>query len=437
MNLCFKYPIIYWNCACLQINSGGIGSGTDYDKLAAAMGKMIKAGIQISLPNINTSQLEFKPDAKNNTILYGLKGITNIGDNIIFKIIENRPYISPKDFIQKINPTKTVMINLIKSGAFDDMIERKILMGWYIWEICDRKKELNLRNLQMLLQNNLLPNTEEFKQQSKIFYFNKFLKANYKINNKYNDCYCLNEKAINFLIENNFENLIYQRQEEFLLNIKEWDKIYQQKMDLFRKYIKENQQELLKEVNNKAFLEEWKKYAQGNYSKWELDSVCFYFHEHELANINFDKYGLSKFDQLPEEPEINNTFYRGGKLIKMYKLSKICGTCIAKKKDKGLVTLLTPQGVVVIKFPKEYFSIFDKQVSAIQPDGSKKIVERSWFNRGNMIIVQGYRNGDNFIPKKYASSGGHQLYKIDKIDELGNIILRVERAQGEIKEDDL
>ena len=54
-----------------------------------------------------------------------------------------------------------------------------------------------------------------------------------------------------------------------------------------------------------------------------------------------------------------------------------------------------------------------------------------------MIIVQGYRNGDNFIPKKYASSGGHQLYKIDKIDELGNIILRVERAQGEIKEDDL
>lgn len=279
MNLCFKYPIIYWNCACLQTNSGGIGSGTDYDKLAAAMGKMIKAGIQISLPNINTSQLEFKPNAKNNTILYGLKGITNIGDNIIFKIIENRPYISPKDFIQKINPTKTVMINLIKSGAFDDMIERKILMGWYIWEICDRKKELNLRNLQMLLQNNLLPNTEEFKQQSKIFYFNKFLKANYKINNKYNDCYCLNEKAINFLIENNFENLIYQRQEEFLLNIKEWDKIYQQKMDLFRKYIKENQQELLKEVNNKAFLEEWKKYAQGNYSKWELDSVCFYFHE--------------------------------------------------------------------------------------------------------------------------------------------------------------
>ena len=32
-----------------------------------------------------------------------------------------------------------------------------------------------------------------------------------------------------------------------------------------------------------------------------------------------------------------------------------------------------------------------------------------------MIAVQGYRRDDNFIPKKYSSTGGHLLYKIDKV----------------------
>ena len=57
-------------------------------------------------------------------------------------------------------------------------------------------------------------------------------------------------------------------------------------------------------------------------------------------------------------------------------------------------------------------------------------MEKSWFNRGNMIAVQGIRQGDNFIAKKYASSGGHQLYKIDKILNNGDIELKDERYNG-------
>ena len=58
------------------------------------------------------------------------------------------------------------------------------------------------------------------------------------------------------------------------------------------------------------------------------------------------------------------------------------------------------------------------------------MAERSWFNRGNMIIVQGIRSGDEFITKKYASSGGHQLYKIDKLEDNGDLLLKTERYQG-------
>lgn len=53
-----------------------------------------------------------------------------------------------------------------------------------------------------------------------------------------------------------------------------------------------------------------------------------------------------------------------------------------------------------------------------------------------MIVVQGIRQGDDFITKKYASTGGHQLYKIDKIFDDGSIKLIDHRYQGEIEEND-
>ena len=79
--------------------------------------------------------------------------------------------------------------------------------------------------------------------------------------------------------------------------------------------------------------------------------------------------------------------------------------------------------------------MFDKQISERGADGTKHIVEKSWFNRGNMIVVSGIRNGDNFMSKKYASSGGHQLYKIDEILSNGDLVLKDARYQGGIEED--
>ena len=79
--------------------------------------------------------------------------------------------------------------------------------------------------------------------------------------------------------------------------------------------------------------------------------------------------------------------------------------------------------------------MFDKQISERQADGTKKIMEKSWFNRGNMIVVTGIRSGDDFISKKYASTGGHQLYKIDEIYSNGELVLKDSRYQGGIEED--
>ena len=166
-----------------------------------------------------------------------------------------------------------------------------------------------------------------------------------------------------------------------------------------------------------------------------MEVLCFYYHEHELAHINNDKYGFVDFYSLPEDPVIEKTFQKAGKNINIFHLNRICGTCIAKNKTKSTVTILTTTGVVNVKFRKEYFAMFDKQISERGADGVKHVVEKSWFNRGNMIVVTGIRSGDDFVSKKYASTGGHQLYKIDEVLENGDLVLKDSRYQGGIEED--
>ena len=94
-----------------------------------------------------------------------------------------------------------------------------------------------------------------------------------------------------------------------------------------------------------------------------MEAMCFYYHEHELEHIDFNRYGIVDFFKLPEEPEVDKVYPKGGKIITMYKLNRICGTVIAKNKNKESVSLLTPFGVVNVKFRKEHFALFNKQIS--------------------------------------------------------------------------
>ena len=59
----------------------------------------------------------------------------------------------------------------------------------------------------------------------------------------------------------------------------------------------------------------WDKYCLGNLSKWEMDSVSCYFHEHELKNVDQDFYHCVDYFNLPEEPEVESTFKKDGRVI--------------------------------------------------------------------------------------------------------------------------
>ena len=432
---------IYWNTACLIVNSGATdeeaGGQTDYGKIAKAIGDITNAGIKVSLANINKSNFGFAPDVENNQILFGLKGMLNVGDDVVAAIIANRPYKSPKDFLMRVKPSKQAMISLIKGGAFDDMEDRKFVMAWYLWETCDKKSRITLQNMGGLIKHGLLPEkTEEQIMARRVYEFNRYLKAITKADPyAYKDMYSLDSRAIEFLYEIDCEHLTTTDNISHFIRVKDWDNVYQKYMDIFRKWIASDKETILNALNKEIFMEDWNKYAKGNISSWEMEVLCFYYHEHELAHINNDKYGFVDFYALPEDPVIEKTFQKAGKNINIFHLNRICGTCIAKNKTKSTVTILTTTGVVNVKFRKEYFAMFDKQISERGADGVKHVVEKSWFNRGNMIVVTGIRSGDDFVSKKYASTGGHQLYKIDEVLENGDLVLKDSRYQGGIEED--
>ena len=457
MNLAYRFPVIIWNCACLIADSGGAeveeessyeeiivedeveeeedkkkrARSVDYKKIATAIGKMQQAGISIKPPDINNSSYTFTPDVQANEIIFGLSGILNVGEDVIAATIKHRPYTSPRDYCDKVKPTKTAMVSLIKAGAFDTMMDRKVCLGWYLWENCDKKQKLTLQNMPTLIKYDMIPHTDDFGLPMRVYEFNRYLKFLTKQDSAaYNDYYTLDARAMEFLTEIGMEELISSDNLAWFVSKKKWDKLYDKYVDVFRVWMSNNKEEILVNLNQTIFKEAWNKYAKGTISAWEMEVICYYYHEHELINLDKERYGIVEYSSLPEEPVVDKVIVEGGKTINLFKLDKIAGTCIAKDKAKATVTLLTTSGVVNVKFRKEYYSIFDKQISEVGSDGKKSVKEKSWFNRGNMIIVHGMRSGDEFMAKKYASSASHQLYRILQINEDGTIEITNERYQG-------
>ena len=456
MNLAYHYPIIFWNCACLITDAGGDEkemedeevevieevftneieefalddsedddedeeevavkkkkktANVNYGKIATAIGKMRMNGIMVEPPDINKSNYTFSPDAELNIIRYGISGITRVGEDIVKQIIANRPYTSIQDFLNKVKVNKVQMINLIKSGAFDSFGERTKLMHEYVDMISDTKKRITLQNMKMLIDFGLIP--DQYDLQRRVYNFNKYLKK-MKMDSNY---YGLDNIAFRF-IEKYFDidKAIPDGLTESGFKIRQdvWDKIYQNQMDIIRPYIKKNHDYLLKSVNDRLTADVWNKYCLGDYSKWEMDSVSFYSHEHELSGIDNELYLIDNFFDLSEIPEVERVIPIKGKQVPIFRLHRIAGTVLDRDKAKKTVQLLTPDGVVSVKVYGA-FQNYDAQLSERGPDGKKHVLRKSEFTRGNKLIITGIRQGDSFVAKKYSRTPWHLIETIQEI----------------------
>ena len=115
--ICFQtaflkaHHTLYFFKALFNLNKNKIGMLNKYILDAKSF------NITVLPPNINKSQIDFSVSDK--AVLFGLSAIKGIGYDFAKVILDNRSkgYTSIKDFISKVNPNKTQMIALIKSGA--------------------------------------------------------------------------------------------------------------------------------------------------------------------------------------------------------------------------------------------------------------------------------------------------------------------------------
>ena len=120
-----NYPIEYL-CGLLQ-------NQESQDRVAAIVVDCQDHGIQVTPPDINTSESAFT--VVGDAIAYGMKGVKNVGIKAIELIVEERgkngPYASLLDLCLRLDlheVNKRVLETLIKCGALDSLGERQQLL---------------------------------------------------------------------------------------------------------------------------------------------------------------------------------------------------------------------------------------------------------------------------------------------------------------------
>lgn len=440
LNLNYFYPTVYWNTACLTVDSQSDetnekNKNTNYGKIAKSIYKMKKFGVDVLPPDINKSDISFTPIEETNEILFGLGGITKVNPEISQQIVKNRPYKNFKDFYDKNcykgSPiTKTVVINLIKSGAFTETNPNIInTMKWLCVYVNPAKESLTASNLDKAIELKVnlpkdLVRAYRFKKYviSKNFFYcndhNFKSKKHYVVEPNFARPY-FEKKYIDLLEE---EKDYYYDNDNLIVIDKSLEKAMKQEMDTLKEILKNKNivDEYNKKMWNKEYIDMVKK---EDINKWSFDSISFYANgKHELDGVNLQDYNISHFSDLPEEPQFIEKSY-GKRKWKQYDISRICGTVLDRNDNNHLVDILTPDNeVVTLNIPQGQYGYYKQTITI---DNEK---DENWLKRGNLIMVSGYRRNDAFFVKRYKNTiFQHSVTLIEKINEDKSLSLKLER----------
>ena len=462
LNLNYFYPPVYWNTACLTVESSTDEDNeknrrTNYGKVAKAIYKMAKHDVIILPPDINQSGVSFTPNEQNNTILFGLGGISGINQDIAREIVEGRPYTSFKQFydyhknLQVLDGvdqdggklyrgsllTKSKFIKLIQAGCFDTFNTNRIaLMKWLCVYEHPKKESLNMQNMAQCIELNVnlpfeLVRTYKFKQYvlSKEYLYcqdPKFKsKKHYICEPKFARPY-LEKHYINSMKE----EIDYYYVDDMLIIVdKSLEKAMKKDLDGLKECL--SSQDVLNDFNTKMLQKQYIDMVKvEDVDKWSMDSTSFYHNgRHELDGVNLSKYNITSFNKLPEEPRFIEKMSKNKKRKwKQYDISRICGTVLDRNDQNHLVDILTPDlDVVTLNIPQGQFGFYKQTISEMVND-KKVVMDDNWLKRGNIILVSGYRRDDAFFVKKYANSiYQHSIVLVDKINEDGTLDLKLER----------
>lgn len=421
MNIAHRYGALYWNVGCLTVNAGamdidGQQENTEYTKIASAVNGLRSKGQKIELPYINQAKFGFTPDLENNAIIYALKAVNGISDAQSREIEEKQPFDSFEDFLERtgevVKPAS--VIALIKSGAFDkiDSRSRQELMRAYLATQANTVTKLTMTHLDELVQRGLVDEED-----------NKDAFAAMKLYNAIASNVAVKGKTVGKTLcrlgeaESQFFTLFapYLKEERdyrfdlvegsYLVTMSALQRAKEKVMAPFKKNAL-GDPTLLEQFNAARISEYMWEKAPGTTSRWEMDALLYYHGPHELEGVDRVKYSISDYGHLPYEPRVNRVYNNPNRRpYTTYKVTRIAGTVLGREKTKSTVTLLTLDGEVVnVKFGKDAFAKYNQQLSVTDDDGAKHVLEKSWFTRGNKLLITGFRREDQFVARVFHDS---------------------------------
>ena len=443
LNIFYHYSPVYWNIGCLTVEAtpdkeGSGANSVDYGEIAKAIYKMKKFGVNIKAPDINLSNFEFTPEAKDNEILFGLGAISGINNDIVSQILSNRPYTSFTDFYNK-NAykgslvTKSKFIQLIKAGCFDEFEpDRRVVMRQYFVLSTPNVTSLAMNNIGQIKAARVpIPKSiigpYNFRKYvcSRQFKFGPHPKFKSKtlywlddMAQRYFNARCKNSltEGVDYWFDSDAEN--------WVVVDKSLEKLLAPSIETLKAYI--NMPEFLDKFNKARAKQSMIESVDGlDVNRWAFSSISFYPDEHELAHVDRERYNISLFNELPEEPKFITKSY-GKREWKQFALAQIACVVIDKNDNHHMLTVLDiGNNVIQCKFNAEVYSFYKAQLSETDGSGNKIVMDKPWFRRGQTLILTGVRMGaDDFRVKCYRNS--IYKHKVSRIDSINN-------TTGEIK----
>lgn len=447
MNLFYHYPPVYWNCATMIVNAGLANSTTDneedtsskttdYGKIAKSIYRAKDGGVIVKAPSINDSELIFSPHEQDNSILFGLGAISGINNDVTSQILSNRPYTSFTDFYNK-NAykgsliTKSKFIQLIKAGCFDEFEpDRRVVMRQYFILSTPNVMSLAMNNIGQIKAAKVpIPKSIIGPYNFRKYVCNKQFKYGNHPKFKSKTLYWLDQKALKYF-ENHCKSSMVEgidywfEDDRWVIVDKSLEKLLAPSIETLKDYI--NTLEFLDKFNKARAKQSMIESVDGlDVNRWAFSSISFYPDEHELAHIDRERYNISLFNELPEEPKFITKSY-GKREWKQFALAQIACVVIDKNDNHHMLTVLDiGNNVIQCKFNAEVYSFYKAQLSETDGSGNKIVMDKPWFRRGQTLILTGVRMGvDDFRVKCYRNS--IYKHKVLRIDSINN-------ATGEIK----
>lgn len=465
LNLAYKYPIVYWNTANLLCDSGSLDDagesdkGIKYGKISKAIGTMAREGIQVYPPDIDRAKFGFSPDwddTRNSRIIFGLKAIKNVNDDLAKIIIDNRPYGSLERFLTKVYDKKLItdsqMVSLVKAECFS--LNPKEDMDHFIGtRLYTPVTKLTMAQLGKVIEAGIIPENNPHYIEYRMTNFRKYvldgarcvkrvkdIKGNKKLPKcGYTDRWFVLDDASQpffkqYFGEGSVENVMGSH---YVISEKKFIKELKTRyFDPLVLYL--NEKDTINKYNKYLWNILWNKYATWGPEHWAMESLSYYPQDHELSCVDLTSYGVVDFFSEPEEAEVYDHYYKwikdDGKSIQKafpkYKIQRIAGTVIDFNATHYTVTLQTPTGVVDCKLPKGEYIFYSRVLSEVN-DGKKTVIEQGWFKRGTLLLIAGYRRDDVWVAKVYTDSVyKHTVNRVINIKD-GKLIVQQERADVE------